>query len=90
MLFAITLFAIIGAPIIAVLLWLLCIRPYCRRNGKGYTPGANAGVTFWVDWQEAKDLSKANGDEGIIIICSIVFWLQITALVGFGLVIFTS
>ena len=70
-------FAIVFMPVIAALLWLLSIRPYCRRNGKGYTPGANAGVTFWVDWQEAKEISKTRGDEGLIMICRIVFWLHI-------------
>ena len=70
-------FAIVFMPVIAALLWLLSIRPYCRRNGKGYTPGANAGVTFWVDWQEAKEISKTRGDEGMMMICRIVFWLHI-------------
>ena len=34
--------------IIPLLLWLLSIRPYCRRNGKGFTPGAAMGATFWM------------------------------------------
>jgi hypothetical protein len=42
--------AIFIIPFAATLLWLLSIRPYCRRNGKGYTSGANIGVTFWIDW----------------------------------------
>lgn len=58
-------------------LWLLCIRPYCIRHGKGYTPGATMGVTFWVDWQEARELARENGDKGMLLICRIVFWLQI-------------
>ena len=77
MTFSITILAIVVISVIAVLLWLLSIRPYCRRNGKGYTPGANAGVTFWVDWQEAREISKTNGDAGMTMICRIVFWLHI-------------
>jgi hypothetical protein len=69
--------AIIIIPFVTALLWLLSIRPYCRRNGKGFTPGANAGVTFWVDWQEAREISKSKGDEGMIMICRFVFWLHI-------------
>jgi hypothetical protein len=79
MTFTITIFAIVVIPVIVALLWLLSIRPYCRRNGKGFTPGANIGVTLWVDWQEAKEISKAQGDEGMIMICRFVLWLHIIA-----------
>jgi hypothetical protein len=72
-------------PIAAILLWLLAIRPYCRRNGKGYTPGANVGVTFWVDWQEAREISQAKGDAGMIMICWAVFWLHVIA---FGILVY--
>ena len=71
--------AIFIAPFVAALFWLLSIRPYCRRNGKGFTPGANIGVTFWVDWQEATEISKAKGDRGMIMVCRFVFWLHIIA-----------
>lgn len=80
--------ALVILPFVAALLWLFAIRPYCRRNGKGYTPGANLGVTFWVDWQEAKEISKASGDEGMILICRIVLWLHIIALVIFAFAMF--
>ena len=66
-------------PFAALLLWLFSIRPYCRRNGKGYTTGANVGVTFWVDWQEAKEMAKTRGDLGMIAICRIVLWLHVLA-----------
>lgn len=69
--------AILVLPFVAALLWLLAIRPYCRRNGKGYTTGANAGVTFWVDWQEAKELAKSNGHRGMIAICNTVLGIII-------------
>ena len=72
--------AIVIVPLVAILLWLFAIRPYCRRNGKGFTPGANIGVTYWVDWQEATEISKAKGDGGMIMICRLVFWLHILGL----------
>jgi hypothetical protein len=71
---------IVIVPVAAILLWLFAIRPYCRRNGKGFTPGANMGVTYWVDWQEATEISKAKGDVGMIMICRLVFWLHILGL----------
>ena len=69
--------AIVIVPLVAIVLWLFSIRPYCRRNGKGFTPGANIGVTFWVDWQEATEMSKAKCDGRMIMICRFVFWLHI-------------
>ena len=71
--------AIFIIPFVAALLWLLAVRPYCRRNGKGYTPGANIGVTFWVDWQEAAEISRAKGDDGMIMVCRVILWLHIMA-----------
>ena len=73
------------APIVVALLWLLSIRPYCRRNGKGYTPGGTIAVTFWIDWQEAKEISAAKGDRGMTMICYSVLWLQI---LFFGVIAF--
>ena len=72
--------AIFVIPLVSALLWLFSIRPYCRRNGKGFTPGANVGVTFWIDWQEAKELSKAKGDTDMIMVCRVVLWLHIIGL----------
>jgi hypothetical protein len=80
--------AIFIIPFATALLWLLSIRPYCRRNAKGYTPGANIGVTFWIDWQEAKEISKAKGDEGMIMICHFVLLLHIVAFVILAYAIF--
>ena len=90
MTFVISIFVIVVLPVLAILLWLLKIRPYCQRNGKGYTPGANAGVTFWVDWQEAYEISKAKGDEGMIMICRVVFWLQIIVFAVLAILMFAS
>lgn len=56
--------------------------PRCRRNGKGFTPGGNVGVTFGVDWQEARKISTAKGDQGMIVIYRVVFWLH---LIGFSI-----
>jgi hypothetical protein len=69
-------------------LWLLCIRPYCIRHGKGYTPGATMGVTFWVDWQEAREIAREKGDKGMTLICGIVLWLQILVFLMVLLAIF--
>jgi hypothetical protein len=77
-------------PIVATLLWLLCIRPYSRRNGKTYTPVGSIGVTFWVDWQQAREIAKANGDEGMIMICRVVFWLHVLFLAALAYIIFNS
>ena len=77
--------AIVIIPFFATLLWLFSIRPYCRRNGKGFTPGAAMGVTFWVDWQEAGEIAKTKGDGGMIFICRLVFWFHI---VGFCIFLF--
>lgn len=76
---------IVIMPFIATLLWLFSIRPYCRRNGKGFTPGANIGVTFWVDWQEAGEIAESRNDRGMIIVCRIVFWMH---LVPFVIILF--
>jgi hypothetical protein len=80
--------AIVIVPLVAILLWLFAIRPYCRSNGKGFTPGANIGVTYWVDWQEAKEISKTKGDGGMIMICRLVFWLHILGLAILAYVVF--
>lgn len=74
--------AVIIIPLITIFLWLFSIRPYCRHNGKGFTPDANAGVTFWIDWQEAKEISKVKGDTGMIMVCRCVLWLHI---IGFAI-----
>ena len=64
-------------PLAIPLLWLCAIRPYCIRNGSGYTPGANIGVTLWIDWQQANEIAKSKGDRGMILVCKIVFWLHV-------------
>lgn len=80
--------AIFIIPFVVSLLWLLSIRPYCRRNGKSFTPGANIGVTFWIDWQEAKEIAKAKDDEGMIMVCRLVLLLHLVAFVMIACAIF--
>ena len=80
--------AIFIIPFVASLLWLLLIRPYCRRNGKGFTPEANIGVTFWIDWQEAKEIAKAKGDEGMIMVCRLVLLLHLVTFAMIACAIF--
>lgn len=64
-------------PILVLLIWLFSVRPFCRKNGKGYTPGANIGATFWIDWQEAGEIAKRKGDRKMIMICRLLLGLQI-------------
>ena len=66
--------------IVTTLIWLFCIRPYCRSNGKGYAPGFNSGVTILFDWQQARVIEKAKGDHGIIMTCRIIFLLNVAFL----------
>ena len=59
------------------LLWLFVIRPYCFKNGMAYTPGANIGVTMWIDWQEASELAKARGDKSLLVVCGIFLAIKL-------------
>ncbi len=59
------------------LLWLFGIRRYCVRNGKGYTPGANWGITIWIDWQEASEMATVRGDTGMRRFCGVFLALQL-------------
>jgi len=70
-------FLIISIPPALLLLWCLVIRPYCRRNGKGYTTGANIPITAWVDWQQAGEMARANNDRGQIFACRLFLLLHI-------------
>lgn len=70
-------FLFLFLPVLIALLWLFSLRPYCRKNGKGYTPGANIGATFWIDWQEAGEIAKQKGDEGMLMLCRVVLGLQV-------------
>ena len=75
--------AFVVLPCAAVTIWLIVIRPYCRRNGKGYTAGGNTGITFWIDWQEAKGIAKRNGDNRMMAICNVLLAIQISVAVMF-------
>jgi hypothetical protein len=81
--------ALVIIPLLATLLWLFSIRPYCRRNGKGFTAGACLGAPFWVDWQVAGELAKTKGDGGMIFICRLVFGLHIVGFCVFLFAIFS-
>lgn len=59
------------------LLWQCAIRPYCIRHGQGYTPGANWGVTLWVDWQQAREMADARNDRGIRLACRLFLAIHI-------------
>jgi hypothetical protein len=73
-LFALALVLVITLPF---LLWLFGIRRYCVSNGKGYTPGANWGVTVWIDWQEASEMAAARGDAGMRRFCNVFLAIQL-------------
>ena len=68
--------------VIAICLWLFLIRPYCRRHGKGFTVGATAGITFWVDWQEAGEVAQQKGDRSMIFVCRVFGLLHVAALLS--------
>lgn len=70
-------FLFISIPLVLAVLWLGWVRPYSIRHGKGYTPGGNAAVTFWVDWQQAGEIARKKGDGKMILLCRSVFWLQV-------------
>jgi hypothetical protein len=74
------LYLLVSCFVIAIFLWLFSIRPYCRRNGKGFTVGATAGITFWVDWQVAGELAKKKGDSGMIFVCRVFGILHVAGL----------
>ncbi len=79
---------LIFCTLAVMLLWLFAIRPYCRRNGKGFTTGANVGVAFWIDWQKARGIAQERGDKGMILICRLFLGLHIVAVVVLGVAIF--
>lgn len=65
-------FLILSPVITPILLWLFVIRPYCRRHGQGYTPGANWLVTMWIDWQQAREIAMKRREGGILWACRIL------------------
>lgn len=71
--------ALILIPLVLVSLWLGQVRPYCLRHGKGYTPGATSGTTFWVDLQEAGEIARERKDQEMIRLCRLMTLLQVTA-----------
>ena len=71
-------------------IWLFSVRPYCRRHGKGYTPGANVGVTFWVDWQQAWEIAGSKEDRGMLRLCRLMLWLQLSSVALLLLLLVTA
>jgi len=75
-------FLILSPFLVPILTWLLVIRPYCRRHGQGYTPGANWGVTVWIDCQQALEIATRRGDRRMKWTCRAFFaWL-----ISFGII----
>jgi len=77
MLQVLVLIVLMASTIGPILIWLLAIRPYARKHGGGYTPGANIAITAWVDWQHAKDTAKARKDRNILWMCRVFFALSL-------------
>lgn len=77
------------APLLAIFfslpiaLWLTTIRPYCLRHRQGHTPGATWGITTWVDWQQAREIAKKEGDRRMIAICRVFLFCHIAFVVVF-------
>lgn len=69
------------------LLWLFAILPYRRRNGSGFTPGANIAVSIWVDWQEGSEIARENNDRPMILICRIFLLFNLLTCGGLGTII---
>ncbi|MFC5051655.1 hypothetical protein ACFPK9_13710 [Rubritalea spongiae] len=59
--------------ILPILIWILALRPYCRKHRQGYTPGATAHITLWIDWQHAREMAKKRGDKWIVFLSSVFF-----------------
>lgn len=59
--------------ILPILIWIFALRPYCRKHRQGYTPGATANITLWIDWQQAREIAKKREDKWIYFLSSIFF-----------------
>ena len=70
------------APVAGFAVWLFIIRPYCLRNGAGFTPGITITATAWVDWQIASELATERQDTKIIRFCKLFFLLQLPVIIG--------
>ncbi|RYD22521.1 MAG: hypothetical protein EOP88_07670 [Verrucomicrobiaceae bacterium] len=73
------------APFVLPVLWLVVLRPYCIRHGKGYTPGAGVSVTLWVDWQQGGEIAREKGHTGMRVVCGFIFALQVLYFLVFAL-----
>ncbi len=60
------------------LVWQFFIRPYCLRNGRGYTPGANWAATMWVDWHEGREIAFKKKNRKIIYACRIFLCIHLS------------
>jgi hypothetical protein len=73
-------FLLLSPFLVPILTWLLLIRPYCRRHGQGYTPGATWGTTIWVDCQQANEIATRLGDRKMQWACrAFIAWLILVA-----------
>lgn len=64
-------------PFLSFLLWLASIRPYCLKHKQGFTTGANWDITIWVDWQQAGEIARKEGDGGMIAVCRLFLGLRL-------------
>lgn len=69
------------------ILWLGWIRPYCILHRRGYTAGANPGITMWVDWQHAGEVARENGDSRMKMICRVFLGLHLFLAAAFVMAI---
>lgn len=75
--------------ILPFLTWLVVLRPYCVKHGEGYTPGANLGVAFWIDWQQAGEIAARRGDTWIKIACRLLLGVHLISVLLFLLSVLT-
>jgi hypothetical protein len=81
-----TTFLIIGA-FGSIFVWLTLIRPYAVKQGQGFTPGANVGISAWIDWQQSKEIAEKRGDRWMLWICRLFLALNLLVVAGFFLIV---
>lgn len=75
--------------IASIVMWLVTIRPYAIKNHAGFTTGTSAGITMWVDWQQASDIAREKADAPMLRLCRIFLAMQILMIASFLISIFS-
>jgi len=70
--------------------WLLGMRPYLQRHGEVVATGATFWIGAWADWQQCRDLARANHDSKASRWSSIFLLTQFGIAIGIALVLCTK